>query len=251
MRVLILAAGRGTRISRYLSGKPKCTVDIGNGLCLIQYTVDLLKSRGISRIGIVLGYRSQVIRETLLGRPVEFYVNPFYDVTNSIASAWFARDFIGEAAADGEDLMIMNGDVYMEEALLDQILLERTSPVMFADESRKETADYKFFYENGVLKKYGKELCGDDITGEYIGIGRFAAGFLPDFLARMEAMIAQQKHSVWWENVLYDMTAERDIYVKNVEGRFWAEVDYIEDYERILEHRGAGRTAADRETEKN
>ena len=54
MRVLILAAGRGTRISRYLSGKPKCTVDIGNGLCLIQYTVELLKSRGIDRIGIVL-----------------------------------------------------------------------------------------------------------------------------------------------------------------------------------------------------
>ena len=63
MRVLILAAGRGTRISRYLSGKPKCTVDIGNGLCLIQYTVELLKSRGIDRIGIVLGYQSQVIRE--------------------------------------------------------------------------------------------------------------------------------------------------------------------------------------------
>ena len=32
--------------------------------------------------------------------------------------------------------------------------------------TRKETADYKFFYENGVLKKYGKELSGDDITGK-------------------------------------------------------------------------------------
>ena len=79
MRVLILAAGRGTRISRYLSGKPKCTVDIGNGLCLIQYTVELLKSRGIDRIGIVLGYQSQVIREVLEGSGAEFFVNPFYD----------------------------------------------------------------------------------------------------------------------------------------------------------------------------
>ena len=34
---------------------------------------------------------------------------------------------------------------------------------MFADESRKETADYKFFYEDGILKKYGKELEGSDI----------------------------------------------------------------------------------------
>ena len=54
MKVLILAAGRGTRISRYLSGKPKCTVDIGGGQCLIEYTIDLLHSRGIQDIGIVL-----------------------------------------------------------------------------------------------------------------------------------------------------------------------------------------------------
>ena len=51
MKVLILAAGRGTRISRYLSGKPKCTVDIGGGQCLIEYTIDLLHSRGIQDIG--------------------------------------------------------------------------------------------------------------------------------------------------------------------------------------------------------
>ncbi|MFQ8842778.1 MAG: NTP transferase domain-containing protein [Clostridium fessum] len=59
MKVLILAAGRGTRISRYLSGKPKCTVDIGGGQCLIEYTIDLLHSRGIQDIGIVLGYEAQ------------------------------------------------------------------------------------------------------------------------------------------------------------------------------------------------
>ena len=66
MKVLILAAGRGTRISRYLSGKPKCTVDIGGGQCLIEYTIDLLHSRGIQDIGIVLGYEAQVIREALM-----------------------------------------------------------------------------------------------------------------------------------------------------------------------------------------
>ena len=233
MKTLILAAGRGTRISRYLSGNPKCTVDIGEGKCLIQYTVDLLKSRGIRDIGIVLGYKSQVIRDVLEGREVSFFYTPFYDVTNSIASAWFARDFL-----EGDDLLIMNGDVYLEDRLLDRILAEKKSPVMFADESRKETADYKFFYEDGILKKYGKELEGSDITGEYIGIGRFARAFLPEFCGRMEAMINRQEHSVWWENVIYGLTKEMPVYVEDVDGHFWAEVDYIEDYERILEHRG-------------
>ncbi len=235
MKVFILAAGRGTRISRFLSGKPKCTVDIG-GIPLIRYTVELLKSRGIKDIAISLGYRADVIKEVLKGCGVTYYINPFYDVTNSIASAWFAKDFL-----TGDDILIMNGDVYLEAALLDRILEEQESPVMYADESRRETADYKFFYEDGILRKYGKELAGDDITGEYIGIGRFSKDFMPDFLRRMEEMIGRQEHQVWWENVVYSMCSERPVYVKDVGGMFWAEVDYIEDYDRILAHRGIER----------
>ncbi|HAE81341.1 MAG: phosphocholine cytidylyltransferase family protein [Clostridium sp.] len=235
MKVFILAAGRGTRISRFLSGKPKCTVDIG-GIPLIRYTVELLKSRGIKDIAISLGYRADVIKEVLKGCGVTYYINPFYDVTNSIASAWFAKDFL-----TGDDILIMNGDVYLEAALLDRILEEQGSPVMYADESRRETADYKFFYEDGILRKYGKELAGDDITGEYIGIGRFSKDFMPDFLRRMEEMIGRQEHQVWWENVVYSMCSERPVYVKDVGGMFWAEVDYIEDYDRILAHRGIER----------
>ena len=45
MRALILAAGRGTRISRYLSGRPKCTVDIGGGITLIENTIRQLRFR--------------------------------------------------------------------------------------------------------------------------------------------------------------------------------------------------------------
>lgn len=233
MKVLLLAAGRGTRISRYLSGNPKCTVDIG-GEKLIRYTVDLFHKKGITDIGIVLGYRAEVIREVLSDKNVRFFYNPFYDVTNSIASAWFAKDFL--AAAD--DTLIMNADVYLEEAMLDKILETQLSPVMFADGTRKEEADYKFKYTDGILEKYGKDLTGDDISGEYIGIGRFSREFMPEFLAQLEEMISTQRHSVWWENILYEMVGSRNVYVASLDGLFWAEVDYIEDYERILRHRG-------------
>lgn len=233
MKVLLLAAGRGTRISRYLSGNPKCTVDIG-GEKLIRYTVDLFNKKGITDIGIVLGYRAEVIREVLSDKNVRFFYNPFYDVTNSIASAWFAKDFL--AAAD--DTLIMNADVYLEEAMLDKILETQLSPVMFADGTRKEEADYKFKYTDGILEKYGKDLTGDDISGEYIGIGRFSREFMPEFLAQLEEMISTQRHSVWWENILYEMVGSRNVYVASLDGLFWAEVDYIEDYERILRHRG-------------
>lgn len=228
MNVLILAAGRGTRISRYLDGKPKCTVNIGDQE-LIKYTVTLLKSKGIKNIGIVLGYQDQVIRDLLKDDDISFFYNPFFDVTNSIASCWFAKDFLSQ----NEDLIIMNGDVFIEEQILDLIINEKMNPVLFSDESRKEEADYKLKYSNSILEKYGKELRGSDITGEYIGIAKLNKNYIPKFTQKLSEMISRQQHSVWWENVLYELSTSEKVFVKDINKYFWAEVDYIEDYERI------------------
>ena len=228
MKALIFAAGKGTRISRHLSGEPKCTVTV-NGEPLIHYTVGMLNKYGVEDITVVVGYSHEFIRKALADKSVRFVYNPFFDVTNSIGSAWFARDFIKD-----DDMLLMNGDVYMEESLIaDLTSYKCTGPVLFSDESRKEEADYKFYYKNGKLIDYGKELTGDRITGEYIGVAVLGKDFLPTFCARLDDMISTQQHSVWWENVIYTLSDKIDISVVNVEGKFWAEVDYIEDYERI------------------
>lgn len=230
MKALILAAGKGSRISRYLKGKPKCTVDIG-GITLIENTIIKLKEIGINDIGIIVGYNSLEIKRILKKYNLKFYYNHFYDVTNSSASAWFAREFIDD------DIIIMNGDVYIESSLLKYIINEEKSPILFADESRKEDGDYKLFYENNLLKKYGKNLLGNDITGEYIGIAKINKDFIKEFKESLNYIIENQKYSLWWEDALYRLINNKEIYVKNIDGYFWAEVDYIEDYERILKFR--------------
>ncbi|SCJ41983.1 bifunctional N-acetylglucosamine-1-phosphate uridyltransferase/glucosamine-1-phosphate acetyltransferase [uncultured Clostridium sp.] len=232
MKVLILAAGKGSRISRYLSGKPKCTVNIGN-IPLIEYTVKKLNDLGINDIGIITGYNKDEIEKVLKNYNIKFFNNPFFDVTNSIASAWFARDFITE----DDDIIIMNADVFMEEALIKHILNSQRSPVLFSDESRKEEADYKLFYKDNILINYGKELKDDDITGEYIGVAKINRDFISIFKNNLNKLISEQNHSLWWENILYSLSNKNNIYVENISGMFWAEVDYIEDYERILAFR--------------
>ena len=172
MKALLLAAGKGTRISRYLGGNPKCTVNIGDEI-LIRYTVSLLKKKGINDIGIVLGYQDDTIKKVLSDeKTIKFFYNPFYEITNSLASAWFARDFIDD------DMLIMNADVFLEEALLDDILSCKISPVLFSDETRKEEADFKLFYKDGLLIDYGKELEVERTTGEYIGVVTFNKSFV-------------------------------------------------------------------------
>lgn len=243
MKCILLAAGRGSRISRYLPNRPKCTIDIG-GTSLIRYTINLLHKHGIEDIALCVGYRHEIIREELAGMGCKFYYNPFYDVTNSIASAWLSKEFI-----QGDDILIMNADVYLEEPLLIELLEKKITkdshsilPVeLYMDSSRIEQADYKFYCENGYLKKYGKELTPEETSGEYIGVAILSKDFLPQFVEQMNTMIETQQHSVWWENVIYALSEKTLIPVVDVNGKFWAEVDYVEDYERILAARNVTR----------
>ena len=139
-------------------------------------------------------------------------------------------------------LSVEASDILNVHAFRLSLFLQKCVPfcdeILDADGTRKEEADYKYKYENGLLVKYGKELTGSDITGEYIGIGRFSKDFMPEFMEKLDGMIRTQQHSVWWENILYEMVGKRPVYVEEMDGLFWAEVDYVEDYERILRFRG-------------
>ena len=83
------------------------------------------------------------------------------------------------------------------------------------------------------MVKYGKELTPEETSGEYVGIATFKRDFMPAFLEQMDIMISNQQHSVWWENIIYSLSNSLDIFTYDVAGKFWAEVDYIEDYNRI------------------
>ena len=90
MRAVLLAAGVGSRISREVK-KPMSLLDIGNGEVLLRYTVKMLRRHGID-VTIVVGFQKELFYEALKDLEVTFVENPFYRVSNSIASLWFAKE---------------------------------------------------------------------------------------------------------------------------------------------------------------
>ena len=232
MKAILLAAGRGTRISRMVEAIPKSTLPI-SGKPLIRRTVEMLIGRGIEPV-VCVGYQKEKIYEALEGLKVIYYENPFFDITNSIASLWFAKDEL-----QGEDILILNADVYFSKKILEIILQDKWDNVLAIDKTRTEVGDY-FFATNdsGCIHKYGKELPLEERSCEYVGIAKITKEFLPTFKERMCHMVDEQKHQCWWENVLYSFTdsAEKEIHTVDVDGIFWAEIDYFDDYERILNH---------------
>lgn len=229
MRAILLAAGKGTRISRMIEAIPKCTLPI-NGVPLIRRTVNLLAEYGIESV-VCVGYQKEKVYEALEGVECSFVFNPFYSVTNSIASMWFARDYL-----DG-DVLIMNADVYVSRSILELIMKNREKVVMAIDKTRIAEGDYFFkITDNGSITKYGKGLPIEDRSCEYVGVSKMQSDFVKVFSNRLIEMIDKGEFDNWWEDVLYSLTETYDINTIDVENNFWSEIDYFDDYERILKH---------------
>ena len=233
MKYIILVAGRGTRISRSVGGIAKCLLEIHPGKKLIVNTLEKLLDHGVSphEIVVVTGYQAGRIAHNISNFGVNIVTNPFFDITNSIASFWFARKHI-----DG-DFIALNGDTYFEPEILDVLKESPEELTMLCDSSRIEDADYRFKWEDGKLLKYGKDLPLEETTGEYVGMAKVSGFGVTKFKNKLTELIASQQHGKWWEDAIYDLVADGyEVHVKDIKGSFWAEVDYIEDYQRILNH---------------
>lgn len=173
------------------------------------------------------------IFQALSGLDIKYYHNPFFEITNSIASLWFARDELQG------DVLIINADVYFSQEVLQLILSDVRENVMAIDTSRVEVGDYFFSTtDNGCIRKYGKDLPVEERSCEYVGIAKVNKNFIATFKSQLERMIDNQQHQCWWENVLYSFTDtnKHQINTIDVDGLFWSEIDFFDDYERILNY---------------
>lgn len=233
MKVFLLAAGKGSRISKNIPNIPKCTLDVG-GRPLIRKTVEMLLENGME-VTVIVGYRYKEVVRVLEGCPIHIVYNPFYDVTNSIGSLWMA---VNMGLFSEEDTIIANGDVFWSQQILDFMKDKgKTDDIfMLGDSDRVLDGDYFFGTENGILKRYGKELTPAQRDCEYVGIAYLSRRFVPVFLKRINEMIEEQCHGKWWEDAIYSLSGEYPVPVRDIAGMFWAEVDFIEDYRRILDY---------------
>jgi len=226
MKAIIMAAGVGSRLSEINDDKPKCLIKAGEQT-LIKRIVTQLQQRNIDDITVITGYERHFINQEL-GTSVKYFHNPFYQVTNSIASLWLAKNLLSDS------VLLMNADLFFEDAVLDMALLQTRNAVMLSDHTRIETADYRFSVRGDIILKTGNTLSNHETDCEYVGIVRIDHSFIKEFKDKLETMIKGRDFNNWWEGVLYSFMEDGvNIFHKDVEGAFWTEIDHIGDYQRL------------------
>ena len=226
MKAILLAAGVGRRISRSIS-TPKSLLKVGDST-ILGNTVKMLLKNNIE-VAVVVGYMKNQLQSELEGLPITFYYNPFYYITNSCSSLWFAKDFIDSES----DIILANADVFWEQSVLDTLLADERDIVMLADTSRTEIGDYFFQTKDGIVVRNGINIPVEDRTCEYAGIAKIKKTHIPYFKKKLDDFVEGLKYNSWWENILYENKDVHPIHIRDISQHFWSEVDFIEDYTRI------------------
>ena len=220
MNYVILAAGMGTRLHPFTKNFPKCMLQIGHGETVIQRMVRLIKKYDpAGSITVVTGFKRQEVEQSLTG--CRFAYNPFYTVTNSIASLWFAQEVLED------ETLIMNGDIVVSERLFQEILAQKGKDLVFLDSSIKQDGDYNVQVNEGHVVVMSKQL--DSYHGEYAGITRLTKESAQLLRSEICQMVEQESFTEWYENALVQMilNSEFRLGFHDISEHQWTEIDSV------------------------
>ena len=177
MRMIVLAAGQGTRLRPLTDDRPKCLVPLA-GKPLLEWQIAAAHAEGIIDITVVGGYRA----DQLAKYPVNVVPNPRFETTNMVRSLFCARDNFGAG------FVMSYGDIVYSPAVLRRVLNSGEDIGVAVDQ------DWRGYWEersdnplndaetlrigaDGGLTEIGqKPKSMEEIQAQYIGLVAFRAG---------------------------------------------------------------------------
>lgn len=230
MKIIILAAGRGSRMGEQTADKPKCLLLV-NGKTLLEKALDasrsILKEKDIIVIG---GYK----REMLAQFSSKTMLNPAWESTNIMGSLLIADDFL-----KSEDCIVLYSDILFDVQDL-VALFEVQEPSVLSvgnwqsiwrrrfDQPLDDLERFKFDQASGLLLDIGGSSSSlIDIQGQFAGMWRTT----PEFWSILGGIKGLEHMDT---TTAMRLSLERGAKIKVIFGKgSWFEFDHISDFDAL------------------
>jgi choline kinase len=232
MRAVILAAGRGSRMGHLGNDRPKCLVEL-EGESLIKRQIAALRRGGVDEIGVVRGYRAEMIDFPGL----TYFTNTRWVETNMVVSLTAAATWLraGPVIVSYADIFYRNdlvrgladapGDLVISYDRAWRRLWTRrfSDPLSDAETFRIDAASQ-------LLEIGGRTTRIEDIAGQYMGLLKFTPMAWSAVEALLEMLDAPTRDRLDMTGLLRRLLARNAVSVSafGTDGQ-WGEIDSAED----------------------
>ena len=236
MTYIILAAGKGNNLQPLTLKYAKTSYRLDEETTVLQRMVRSIRHADKNaEIVVVVGYKAEEIKKELDGENVVFVMNPFYEVTNSISSVWFARDYL-----ERENVTIVHGDAVFSDEIVNTYLTAPTDyPYVLVDSSYVRPGAYNTVTQGDQVLVMSKKL--EHFTAKYCCMTKLDPVSSRLLKQEVDSMINGNMYDQYFEDSLVQMIMFHDfqLFCKDIAGKKWAEVDTVDDLLTAQEiHRG-------------
>jgi len=226
MDAVIVAAGAGTRMMPLTENTHKCLLPV-NDRPLIDYSLTALKDQGINKIIMVIGHQDGQMRAALSNSVDRFVVNPFYKITNNMASLWFA----GSVMED--DFLYLHADLLYHPDILARFLAHpfNFASICVEEKDRFGGEEMKVGREGDHLI-LGKEIPNDQAMGEFIGIAAFKQDQFHYFHDIMTGILSSGGYNSYFAEAVALASQTHSIEMHTFSKIPWIEIDNEDDLGR-------------------
>lgn len=228
MQAIIMAAGKGTRLGSLTEHLPKSLLEI-KGKKILDINIAMLHKYGIWDITIVIGFQDEKFIEATKGIPgITLVYNPFYEFTNVIGSYYMGMRKLHD------DFIYLHADTICDIGIFDELLRVDGDIVLPIDTKPCDDEAMKVRIEDGKIVEITKQIPVEAAVGEFIGIAKIKKNVIEDLNNSTIGVLRDKIFTSYFEGALqrvFDLN-KYDIKIIETNGRFWGEVDFLEDYNR-------------------
>ena len=225
-KVIILAAGMGSRLKPLTSLKPKCMVKV-NGIPIIEYQIKAYLNAGIleEHINIVTGYKEDIIRIYLKKYypRINIITNKDYTTTNNMFSLYLALSMIGN-----NSIILSNGDCVYDDRIILEFLQYDSINSIASDKNNFAEESMKIIVDNNKITHISKDITRKDAYGNSIDLYKIDISSIK-MLNKIINNILNKDKTLWAELALDELFKSVEFNPYNIKSRNWMEIDNYDD----------------------
>jgi choline kinase len=223
MKVVILAAGKGSRLDNSQDHDPKALTRLENRQTILEYQLNALSSFiSLDQILIVVGYQKEKIMEAF---PNLLYVyNPDFEKENT------AKSLLRALKKIDEDVLWINGDVIFHPSVLKNFIgFNQTSMVVNQAVVGEEEVKYRT-NQTGQIIEISKTVKQPE--GEALGINIYKK---QDLKLLKDSLDLCANNDYFEKGIEKSIQKNQVVYPSYVESHQCAEIDFPEDLIKVNE----------------